>query len=181
MRRLVLPALLGALLASSPALAQAPAGEAPEPPAVLAPVVVTAPPPVAASSEVLIRGRDFELLPQGRPADIVRLIPGFIISQHQGGGKAEQYLLRGFDADHGTYYDLSIFNDFTLFLNDPQNGDAINQRDRRFLAGIDAQYQRRSRPFGVNVTTTGGFQYRIDTPHVVLTKQRDDRVSRPEA
>ena len=33
---------------------------------------------------------------------MVRLIPGFVISQHQGGGKAEQYFLRGFDADHGT-------------------------------------------------------------------------------
>src|SRR2546426_2306748 len=71
----------------------------PEAPPVLPPVVVTAPPPVAASSEVLIPGRDFELRPQGRPADVVRLIPGFVISQHQGGGKAEQYFLRGFDAD----------------------------------------------------------------------------------
>jgi len=76
--------------------------EPPSAPTVLPPVVVTAPPPVAASSEVLIPGRDFELRPQGRPADMVRLIPGFVISQHQGGGKAEQYFLRGFDADHGT-------------------------------------------------------------------------------
>jgi len=58
--------------------------EPPSAPPVLPPVVVTAPPPVAASSEVLIPGRDFELRPQGRPADVVRLIPGFVISQHQG-------------------------------------------------------------------------------------------------
>jgi len=56
----------------------------------LAPVVVTAPPPVAASSELLIPGQDFELLPQGRPADVLRLVPGLIMSQHQGGGKSEQ-------------------------------------------------------------------------------------------
>ena len=73
------------------------------------PVVVTAPPPVSASSEVFIPGRDFELRPQGRPADILRLVPGFVISQHQGGGKAEQYFLRGFDADHGT--DVALFVD----------------------------------------------------------------------
>jgi outer membrane receptor protein involved in Fe transport len=65
--------------------------------------------PVAASSEQLIPGRDFELRPQGRPADILRLVPGFVISQHQGGGKAEQYFLRGFDADHGT--DVAFFLD----------------------------------------------------------------------
>ncbi|HEY3186722.1 MAG TPA: hypothetical protein VGJ70_04575, partial [Solirubrobacteraceae bacterium] len=44
--------------------------------ATLPPVVVTAPPPVSASSEVFILGRDFELLPQGRTADVLRLVPG---------------------------------------------------------------------------------------------------------
>jgi hypothetical protein len=39
---------------------------------------------------------------------------------------------------YGTYYELDLFNDFTFFLNDPQNGDEINQRDRRFMAGFDA-------------------------------------------
>src|SRR2546430_2945834 len=77
--------------------------------ATLPPVVVTAPPPVSASSEVFIPGRDFELRPQGRPADVLRLVPGLVISQHQRGGKAEQYFLRGFDADHGT--DVALFID----------------------------------------------------------------------
>ena len=89
------------------AAAQEPSGSVSE--AILAPVVVTAPPPVAASSELLIPGRDFELLPHGRPADVLRLVPGLILSQHQGGGKAEQYMLRGFDADHGT--DVALFVD----------------------------------------------------------------------
>lgn len=70
--------------------------------------MVTTTPPVAASSDVLIPERDFELRPQGRPADILRLVPGFVIGQHQGGGKAEQYFLRGFDADHGTDIALSV-------------------------------------------------------------------------
>jgi outer membrane cobalamin receptor len=333
----------------------------------LAPVVVTAPPPVSASSEVFIPGKDFELRPQGRPADVLRLVPGLVISQHQGGGKAEQYFLRGFDADHGTdvalfidgmpvnfrshahgqgyadlhflipetvqrldgfkgpyfveygdfatagafnfvlrdtveenyaeaaggsfgtqryltllsptrdalkslvaieyyrsdgpfthpngyerfnllakgkvslsetmdlsawasfyqadwhgsgeiparavrsgligrfdaidpneggttqrtnvnldwrwrptenqtlsahayatYYTLTLFNDFTFFLNDEQNGDMINQRDTRFMAGFDALYEHRSKPFDINLTSSAGFQYRIDTPRVVL-------------
>jgi outer membrane receptor for Fe3+-dicitrate len=333
----------------------------------LPPVVVTAPPPVSSSSEVFIPGRDFELLPQGRPADVLRLVPGFVISQHQGGGKAEQYFLRGFDADHGTdialfvdglpvnfrshahgqgyadlhflipelvqrldgfkgpyfpefgdfatagafnfvmrdtvdenyaeagggswatqryltlfsptrdalktlvaieyyrsdgpfaqpngyerlnlfakakatltegmdlsvwasyyqadwhgsgeipvravrsgligrfdaidpneggstqranvnldwrwrpddnqlvtlhvygtYYSLTLFNDFTFFLNDEQNGDMINQRDRRYMAGFDALYQHQSKPFDISLTSSAGFQYRIDTPRVVL-------------
>ena len=82
----------------------------PEPPElVLPPLAVTAPPPAGASSEILIPSRDFDLRPKGRPADVLRLVPGLVISQHQGGGKAEQYFLRGFDADHGT--DVALFVD----------------------------------------------------------------------
>ncbi len=34
--------------------------------------------------------------------EVLQIVPGLIIGQHQGGGKAEQIFLRGFDADHGT-------------------------------------------------------------------------------
>jgi len=34
--------------------------------------------------------------------EVLRIIPGVVIGQHQGGGKAEQIFLRGFDCDHGT-------------------------------------------------------------------------------
>src|SRR5215510_6714280 len=115
-RRLAVAALLVGISLSRVASAQEPAPKPQETPpatrteeATLPPVVVTAPPPISSSSEVLIPGRDFELLPQGRPADVLRLVPGLVISQHQGGGKAEQYFLRGFDADHGT--DLALFVD----------------------------------------------------------------------
>lgn len=366
--RVARPLLLPVLFGVAPAAAQSTApGAAPAPEATLAPVLVTAPPPVSASSEQLIPGKDFELRPHGRPADVLRLIPGLIINQHQGGGKAEQYLLRGFDADHGTdvalfvdgvpvnlrshahgqgyadlhflipetiravdalkgpyfveygdfdtagavkfltrdsveentleisggsfntqrylallsptrdrvktfiaaegyrsdgpfdhpngyvrfnlfakattdlaedmrlglsashyraewhgsgelparairsgvvdrfgaidpneggitertnvnldyvwkvaedqkasvnayasYYRLTLFNDFTFFLDDPDQGDLINQRDRRWVAGLDAQYEVKHRPFGMPLTSTAGVQYRIDTPRVVL-------------
>ena len=35
-------------------------------------------------------------------ADILRTVPGLQIAQHEGGGKANEYMLRGFYADHGT-------------------------------------------------------------------------------
>ena len=69
---------------------------------------------------------------------------------------------------YGTYYVLNLFNDFTFFLNDEQNGDGINQRDRRYMAGFDALYQYQSKPFDISLTSSAGFQYRIDTPRVVL-------------
>lgn len=66
--------------------------------------------PVAASSQQFIPDREYLLQPQGRPAQVLRLIPGFIAVEHSGGaGKADQYFLRGFDADHGT--DVAFFAD----------------------------------------------------------------------
>ncbi|MEO6547294.1 MAG: TonB-dependent receptor [Ferruginibacter sp.] len=40
--------------------------------------------------------------------EVLRIIPGIVIGQHQGGGKAEQIFLRGFDADHGTDFRLDV-------------------------------------------------------------------------
>jgi outer membrane receptor protein involved in Fe transport len=66
--------------------------------------------PVAASSQQFILDSEILLQPQGRPAQVLRLIPGFLAIEHSGGaGKADQYFLRGFDADHGT--DVAFFND----------------------------------------------------------------------
>lgn len=44
-----------------------------------------------------------------QPSDLLRQVPGLVVSQHAGGGKADQYFIRGFDADHGT--DVAIFAD----------------------------------------------------------------------
>jgi len=61
----------------------------------------------AASSEML-RAIDFELRPKQSAQDMLRLVPGLVIAQHAGGGKAEQIYVRGFDADHGTDINLSV-------------------------------------------------------------------------
>ncbi len=83
----------------------------PDAPEVTVPeVAVMAERPVAASSQQFIPDKEYVLQPQGRPAQVLRLIPGFITVEHSGGaGKADQYFLRGFDADHGT--DVAFFAD----------------------------------------------------------------------
>jgi hypothetical protein len=40
--------------------------------------------------------------------EVLRIVPGLFIGQHQGGGKAEQIFLRGFDSDHGTDISLNV-------------------------------------------------------------------------
>lgn len=73
-------------------------------------VNVAADRPVAASSQQFIPDKEYVMQPQGRPAQVLRLIPGLITVEHSGGaGKADQYFLRGFDVDHGT--DVAFFTD----------------------------------------------------------------------
>ena len=52
--------------------------------------------------------------PTLRPAEVLEFVPGVIVTQHSGGGKANQYFLRGFNLDHGTdfatYVDGMPFN-----------------------------------------------------------------------
>ncbi|MCW0218876.1 MAG: TonB-dependent receptor plug domain-containing protein [Prosthecobacter sp.] len=43
-----------------------------------------------------------------RRGEILETIPGVIITQHAGGGKANQYFLRGFNLDHGTDFSISL-------------------------------------------------------------------------
>lgn len=48
-----------------------------------------------------------KLNPVNSSQEILRKVPGLYISQHAGGGKAEQIFLRGFDIDHGTDIQIS--------------------------------------------------------------------------
>jgi len=60
--------------------------------------------PYKAISETDIKMREVS-----NSQEVLRIVPGLFIGQHQGGGKAEQIFLRGFDADHGT--DIGLFVD----------------------------------------------------------------------
>ena len=51
---------------------------------------------------------DLKLNPVKSSQEILRKVPGLFIGQHAGGGKAEQFFLRGFDVDHGTDVAISV-------------------------------------------------------------------------
>ena len=58
-------------------------------------------PPVTASQRV-IDARELSVAPRRRSADdLLRLVPGVLLSQHGSEGKGQQIFLRGFDAAHG--------------------------------------------------------------------------------
>src|SRR5690606_7071916 len=61
-----------------------------------------------AASEGGVAGADLEVRPLLRPGELLEATPGLIATQHSGGGKANQYFLRGFNLDHGTDYAVYI-------------------------------------------------------------------------
>ncbi len=63
-----------------------------------------------AASEGGVAGADIEIRPLLRPGELLEATPGLIATQHSGGGKANQFFLRGFNLDHGT--------DFGLYIDD---------------------------------------------------------------
>ena len=69
-------------------------------------IVIT--PQSAATSFHTMSKIDLNLQPVRSAQDILRTVPGLFIGQHQGGGKAEQIFLRGFDIDHGTDINVTV-------------------------------------------------------------------------
>jgi outer membrane receptor protein involved in Fe transport len=74
----------------------------------LTPEIVLAQPSLTAASSSVIRQLDIALRPRESSQELLRSVPGLVIAQHAGGGKAEQIFLREFDADHGTDVALSV-------------------------------------------------------------------------
>ncbi|HKE45270.1 MAG TPA: TonB-dependent receptor [Steroidobacteraceae bacterium] len=57
--------------------------------------------PESASDGVVLR-EQLEHRPILRTGELLEVVPGLIVTQHSGSGKANQYFLRGFNLDHGT-------------------------------------------------------------------------------
>jgi outer membrane receptor protein involved in Fe transport len=61
------------------------------------------------ASQMTVTGAELNARPVTRPGEILEAVPGLIVTQHSGEGKANQYFLRGYNLDHGT--DLAIWVD----------------------------------------------------------------------
>lgn len=84
----------------------------------------------SSASEGEVGAADIAARPALRPAEVVENIPGVIVTQHSGSGKANQYFLRGFNLDHGT--DLAISVD-DVPVNMPSHAHGQGYADLNFL------------------------------------------------
>jgi outer membrane receptor protein involved in Fe transport len=60
------------------------------------------------ASQMTLTGAELNARPVTRPGEILEAVPGLIVTQHSGEGKANQYFLRGYNLDHGTDLAISV-------------------------------------------------------------------------
>src|SRR5271166_4945986 len=60
------------------------------------------------ASQGVVSGEQIQQQPAYRVGETLEVVPGLIVTQHSGEGKANQYFLRGFNLDHGTDIDISL-------------------------------------------------------------------------
>ncbi|MCE4539945.1 TonB-dependent receptor [Pelomonas sp. P7] len=83
-----------------------------------------------AASEGTIRAELLKSRPALRPGEVLEFVPGVIVTQHSGDGKANQYFLRGFNLDHGTDFATTVNG---LPVNMPSHGHGQGYSDLNFL------------------------------------------------
>ncbi|MEO6666444.1 MAG: TonB-dependent receptor, partial [Nitrospiria bacterium] len=71
------------------------------------------------ATEGTVSQRQIESRPIQRAGDLLESVPGVVVTQHSGAGKANQYFLRGFNLDHGT--DIAVTVD-GIPVNFPTHG-----------------------------------------------------------
>ena len=84
----------------------------------------------AAASQGAITAAQLEARPIMRAGEVLETVPGMVISQHSGEGKANQYYLRGFNLDHGTDFSTTVAG---VPVNTPTGAHAHGYSDISFL------------------------------------------------
>src|SRR5258706_10989279 len=83
-----------------------------------------------AASQGYITPQLIEARPMQRPGEVLEYVPGVVITQHSGDGKANQYFLRGFNLDHGTDFLTTLDH---MPVNMPTHAHGQGYSDLNFL------------------------------------------------
>jgi outer membrane cobalamin receptor len=82
------------------------------------------------ASEGIVTDEEIQLLPAYRPGQLLETVPGLIVTLHSGEGKANQFLMRGYNLDHGT--DLETYVD-GMPINQPTHAHGQGYTDLNFM------------------------------------------------
>ena len=84
----------------------------------------------AAGSQGVVSSQRLVAVPILRPGEALEMVPGLIVTQHAGDGKANQYFLRGFNLDHGTDFATYVGG---VPVNMPTHAHGQGYTDLNFL------------------------------------------------
>ena len=104
------------------------------------------------STEGTVTPKQMENRPILRTGELLETVPGLVISQHSGEGKANQYYLRGFNLDHGTDLATTVAG---MPVNMPTHAHGQGYLDLNFL--MPELDQRHPVPQGTVLRRGGGF------------------------
>ena len=82
------------------------------------------------ASEGTVLSDELENRPLLRSGEVLEIVPGLVVTQHSGAGKANQYFLRGFNLDHGTDFATRVDG---LPVNMPSHAHGQGYSDLSFL------------------------------------------------
>ena len=82
------------------------------------------------ASEGIVVNDELALTPAFRPGQLLETVPGLEVTSHSGEGKANQYLMRGYNLDHGT--DLAVSVD-GMPINNPTHAHGQGYTDLNFM------------------------------------------------
>jgi outer membrane receptor protein involved in Fe transport len=105
------------------------------------------------ASEGVVADDELQLTPAYRPGQLLETVPGLIVTLHSGEGKANQYLMRGYNLDHGT--DLETYVD-GMPVNQPTHAHGQGYTDLNFMVPELADEIRYTKgPYYANVGDFG--------------------------
>lgn len=82
------------------------------------------------ANQGVITQKQLENRPLSRTAELLEMIPGVIVTQHSGDGKANQYYVHGFNLDHGTDLRITVLG---MPVNMPSHAHGQGYSDLNFL------------------------------------------------
>ncbi|MFN3296353.1 TonB-dependent receptor [Caldimonas sp.] len=127
-----------------------------------------------AASQGTIRRELLDSRPALRPGEVLEYVPGMIVTQHSGDGKANQYFLRGFNLDHGT--DFATWVD-GMPANMPSHGHGQGYTDLNFIMPeLIEQIRYRKGPYWATIGDFGSagaaemvYRSALERPFVQVT------------
>jgi len=123
------------------------------------------------ASQGIVVNDEIALTPAYRPGQILETVPGLQVTSHSGEGKANQYLMRGYNLDHGT--DLAIFVD-GMPVNEPTHAHGQGYTDINFMMPELATNVRYTK--GTYYADQGDFAS-VGSIHINYLNRIEDKIS----